>query len=380
MAKKTQYKVCLGCKRKLALYKYFSSKNPLTSSNGKMNICKECITKLVTNPDGTVNLDKFQDTLRRLDKPFVPEIFENAVKDIERKRSSGVGADNTTFIGTYFRILGTMPQYRNYTALDSSVVEANKLALAQQTMNEAKEVYEDAQAKKRDKYYNPDETNVDVPMLVTEELRDLFGEGLTYTEYRLMKKKYDKILENYTLKTSMHEEFLIDFVKFKVKEEMALSEGDIEAVKKWSALATTAADNAKLTPKQLTAADLQGGVNTFGEIFEAVESAKDVIPILPRFKQRPNDMVDFIIWNFVNYERDLNGMPKVSYEDIYKFYDERVAEYLSEHGDPFGIFENDPSRDEKNRATVRKFIAVEKNSDDDNIDNEDVSDNGENTE
>ena len=52
---------------------------------------------------------------------------------------------------------------------------------------------------------------------------------------------------------------------------------------------------------------------------EAVEQAVDVIPILPRFKYRPNDAVDFILWCYINYERNLNGLPEVKYSDVYKF-------------------------------------------------------------
>jgi hypothetical protein len=113
----------------------------------------------------------------------------------------------------------------------------------------------------------------------------------------------------------------------------------------------------------LTAADLQGGLSSFSEIFEAVEGAKDIIEVLPRFKMQPNDMPDFIIWNYINYERELNNMPRVDYEEIYKFYDERKDEYLREHGDPFGIVENDQSQDNEKRKLVKKLISVPKDGD-----------------
>lgn len=108
----------------------------------------------------------------------------------------------------------------------------------------------------------------------------------------------------------------------------------------------------------MTQADLQGGINSFSEIFKAVEQAVDIIPILPRFKFRPNDALDFNIWCYINYARDLQGLPLCTYEEVYKFYDKRKEEYLEQYGDPYGIFEGEPT--EKNRLNVEKFITLPK--------------------
>ena len=107
---------------------------------------------------------------------------------------------------------------------------------------------------------------------------------------------------------------------------------------------------------------MQGGLNSFSELLMAVEQTVDVIPILPRFKFRPNDAIDFNIWCIINYLRDLEGKPLCSYEDIYKFYDQRKAEYIEQYGDPYGIFSGDPT--EANRESVKKFITLPKDYED----------------
>ena len=169
--------------------------------------------------------------------------------------------------------------------------------------------------------------------------------------------------KTYVIQTNLHKEALLTYVRFKVKEEIATSKGDVQEAQKWYQAAQDAAEKAKITPKQLTKEDLQGGITSFSEIFKAVEQAVDVIPILPQFKYRPNDALDFVIWCYINYARDLQGLPQCSYEDVYRFYDKKKKEYLDQYGDSYGIFEEDPTP--KNRENIKKFIVLPKDYDED---------------
>ena len=108
--------------------------------------------------------------------------------------------------------------------------------------------------------------------------------------------------------------------------------------------------------KQLNSIDVQGGVTCFSEFFQKFERVKDVTRILPRFKYRPNDAPDFIIWCYINYCRRLEGKPEVEYADVYKFYDEKVEEYLKQYGDPYRIFEGDTTL--ANREKIKEFIKL----------------------
>jgi hypothetical protein len=158
------------------------------------------------------------------------------------------------------------------------------------------------------------------------------------------------------MQTNLHQEALATYVRFKVKEEDATANGNVDEAKKWYDAAVNAAEKAKLTPKQLTKADLQGGVTSISELTKALEQAVDVIKIMPQFKYRPNDAADFNIYCYVNYERELNSQPQVEYSDIYSFYDKKKKEYLEQNGDPYGIFNGDTT--EKNRDTVKTFIKL----------------------
>lgn len=52
----------------------------------------------------------------------------------------------------------------------------------------------------------------------------------------------------------------------------------------------------------------------------------------------------------------MHGQPLCKYEDIYKFYDKRKEEYISQYGDPYGIFDDDPT--ETLRPNIKKFITL----------------------
>lgn len=376
-AKRTR-QVCQVCKQNKPLCDYYKTNNSLyQSKEGTFGICKECIQKMTTNEDGTVNKKALNDLMIMMNRPFLPKLLDECLVDA-KKRKKRDGTYGISPVALYMsrmskKTLEYIPMGYNDVMGNNQDVTKEDVA-KRKVANEIRNVIgveaEEQHRMELEKIAAEERQATGDYVLdtykkfeVTDEMRDLFGTGLTMQEYILLNKKYQTLIQSYPIKTAMHKEFLVTYVKYKVKEEMAIADNDMVSADKWGSMAIKAAENAKLTPKQLTAADLQGGLSSFSEIFEAVEGAKDIISILPRLRQQPNDMADFIIWNYVNYERDLNNMPMVDYADIYKFYDERKEEYLREHGDPFGIFDNDNTQDPKQRKTVEKFIAVEKDGD-----------------
>ena len=97
----------------------------------------------------------------------------------------------------------------------------------------------------------------------------------------------------------MHTEALLNYIRYRVKEELSTAKGNVKEAKEWGQLAKDAATAAKINPSQLSKADLSDGLSTFSELSQAVEREVDIIPILPRFKCRPNDALDFNIWCYI---------------------------------------------------------------------------------
>lgn len=216
---------------------------------------------------------------------------------------------------------------------------------------------------KKSKYSTDDITNMAKQQAnkkmygkATKEMKEFWG-NFPDDEICRMQSKYDFMAKSYPLKTNTHIENLRNYVKYSIKADIALEEGDFANLKNWTDLAQKAADSAKLNVKQMSASDLTGGLTCFAELSQKVEECIDIIPILPQFKYRANDSVDFTIWCLINYTRSLLGKPEVEYKEIYKFYDDKKAEYIKETGDPFGLFKDDPT--EKNRPILEEFTNLD---------------------
>lgn len=352
--KNTKFKVCLACpsdNNNRPLSEFYLSKNPM-HQDGKLPWCKECIKKSSILSTGEIDEDKFKSVLRQIDRPYYKDILQSAINQYKKEHSyvedSDVKYHGSDIIGLYFKNLNSLRQVTNKSYGDS---EREGFVRRHGVQAATLKISENIKQKEIDKH--PYEVG---DFKVTDEIKSLFGDGYSTVEYKKMFDKYEKLKINYTLQTNIHQEALATYVRFKVKEEDATARGDVDEAKKWYDAAQNAAEKAKLTPKQLTKADLDSGVNSISELTKAVEQAVDVIKILPRFKYRPNDAPDFNIWCYVDYERKLNDEAPVSYEDVYEFYDKKRQEYISQNGDPYGIFNNEPTL--KNRETVKTFITL----------------------
>ena len=349
-------KICLACppeenKNIHPLGDFYLSKNPM-HKDGKLPWCKNCIKQESLNKLGEIDEEKFKSVLRQIDRPYYKDVLQSAVKQYKKEHSyiedNDIKYHGEDIIGLYFKNLNTLRQVANKSYGDS---EKEGFVRKQGVQAASVNIGNTIKQTVKDKHYS----NID-DFEVTEEIKSLFGDGYDTLEYKKMFDKYEKLKINYTLQTNIHQEALATYVRFKVKEEDATARGNVDEAKKWYDAAQNAAEKAKLTPKQLTKADLDSGVNSVSELTKAVEQAVDVIKIMPQFKYRPNDAPDFNIWCYVDYERKLNDQPPISYEDVYSFYDKRREEYISQNGDPYGIFNNEPTL--KNRETVKTFIKL----------------------
>lgn len=343
--------ICAKCGDK---GEFYSSKSIMHTKWEKMCYCKNCLVELFQELHK--KLDDKEKAMIELCKlvniPYKMDCFKAALEKFNE--------DGTEIVRGYFSNFAHIRIKPEDTFFDSDIFQFSADGLLSSRDNMNPEIISTDGEEPIEKFQG------------REELENMFGFGFTKKEYLAMKKKYDFLKNNYPGKTSMHQEALTTYVTYKVKQELATAKGDAKEANTWGKLADNAATNAKINPSQLSARDLQGGAGSFSEISEIVEQAIDVIPILPQFKNQPIDAADFIIWQFVNYERDLSGMPLCKYEDVYKFYDDRMNDYLEQYGDPYGIYANDPTV--QNRKKIQSFISTEAEKEID--DNKDSFENG----
>lgn len=353
-------KICLSCpedKAEKTINNFYTS-NSKMHQDGYIPYCKSCILDKAYNYEkDNIDVEKLKSLLRQIDKPFINTALQSAINQYKKAyKGKEVGKYNKKkIIQYYFKNIQSLPQYSGMTWEDGFKYEKEN-SLTKSDEDKVKQI-----VKSDDRVYLEESDD----FKVTPEIVKLFGEGYTISEYRDMWKKYEFLSVNYPKTTNFHVEALVSYVKYKVKEETAVLEGNVAEADKWYKMSVKAAEKAKINPDQLSKSDLQGGLNSYCELIQAVEEAVDVIPILPEFKFSPRDAVDFNIYCYINYLRDLEGKPLCSYEDIYKFYDERKQEYIKTQGDPYGIFTDDPT--ESNRENIKKFITLPNDYYDDDL-------------
>jgi len=293
---------CTGCdhdKKPSQFYKSYG-----TTKSGTLPYCKQCCIDMSLNNNGTLNIDKFNNMLSKVDRPFLHQtLIDNMNKYPEKIESA---------IGFYFKDLG-MVQNRGLKYKDSIFEPSNT--------NGNSEI--DITTKKN---------NFEIDGMTSEQLQDKFGVGYTDEEYYCFEKKWRKLADSYGQKTSLHVESLTTYIRFRVKEELATSKGDVSEATKWGQLAEKAQQSGKLNVAQLSKSDISGGVDLVCQIFEAVESEVGVIPLLPKLIEQPMDDADMVIWSLINYGRTLEDKPRVKYKEIWNFYKDMLGEYCGDKG------------------------------------------------
>jgi hypothetical protein len=185
-----------------------------------------------------------------------------------------------------------------------------------------------------------------------ENFRDscigLFGEGFTDTEYKILWEKYSAILKNYQLKSELHKEMLIKYCKYALREETAIANNDVESAKQWGQLANKVADSAKINPSKLSSDDLTDGITGFAQLATAVEKAKNIVDVLPKYKDRPQDKADMILWFYITYICKVQNKPVPEYKEIYSFMQEMFKKNAERYKDILKTMEIIPQDSDKN--------------------------------
>ena len=313
-AKQTERKKCLKCEiSKHKHDQFYSSLNPL-HADGKVPYCKDCLRQMVVDQDGYIDVELVTEMLRQIDKPFISDVWDNSKLESERRHRE--------VIGLYMKNISL--GYKDCTFKDSVFINSDDTGYSKE--------FEEEEPKEEKKFKRA-RLRKEKTQEEWDELEDKWGYGYSRDELLAFEKKYLLLKNNYAEKTAMHTEALLTYIRYRVKEEIATAGGNIDDARKWGDLASKAANNAKINPSQLSKSDLTDGLNTFGELVRAVEAAEDIIPILPRFKEKPQDKVDFTVLCFINYLRDLQGLPLVEHKDVYEFYEKRKEEYKMRLGD-----------------------------------------------
>lgn len=292
-------KTCQGnCKRELIETQFYKSNSPLFS-DGRVNICKKCLNKMIDNND----INTVYTVLQALDVPFLKNYW-----DIAKEKNP-----NNPF-GKYITMANSGINEFKGTRWKDSSYENNAIKSSEDILTDAE----------KDRFKIEDMTR--------EQLENKYGIGYTDEEYYCFEKKWRKLADSYGQKTSIHTESLTNYIRFRVKEELATASGDVSEATKWGALAEKAQQSGKLNVSQLSKSDISGGIDLVPQLFEAVEDKVGIISILPKLKEQPYDDADLIIWAIMEYYQRLEDKPRIAYKDIWNFYDEMLIDFYKQKG------------------------------------------------
>jgi hypothetical protein len=251
------------------------------------------------------SVESVKDVLRQIDKPFIASLWRSCVEEYP---------DNP--FGNFMRCIGSLQQYKGWTWDNSSFGEDDKIV--------GTSVETEKKSSKKSTSSAVTNQN-EIPL----ELYDKWGFEFTPKEIIAFEALYNDLKNNYKLPTASHVEFLKLACISRVKATNAMARGDTKEARDYMAIFKDMTSAGKLQPAQFSKADLSEGLDGFGQLVRQVEKSHGIIPILPMFKEQPQDKVDIVLWAYINYVRNLKGLPDVEYNEIWKFYDDRKRDYES---------------------------------------------------
>jgi ssDNA-binding Zn-finger/Zn-ribbon topoisomerase 1 len=309
-----EYFICPKCGKKLDISNFYThSRKPM----GILPICKTCMYDMVLDETG-VNRQGMIALMKYLDMPFIQKEYEECVNKNTNSPKRAVSV--------YMNLKMTKNEYVDLRFKDSMYDVFVDLDLKEEPVgisldNDRVDLLEEE--------ISPQQAKIQR----AKELKAKWGnfDSLDYLER--CERLYIEIVQGgYVIASSMHDLSVRNYCKLQVDWDIAQETKDYNAMRELKQPLKDARTDAKLNPSQFKAGDFQnGGANSFGEITRMVAKRDGFIPLPMKFFKQPNDQLDWMMLELVNYDRSVLGLPEVTYEELYKHYIERIEKFNREY-------------------------------------------------
>lgn len=312
---------CEKCNKTMNGDQFYSSNNlDKYPNDGKLNMCKKCLTLHVDNWDPETYLW----ILQEIDVPYIPDEWNKLLASYGKDRRKTTGM---TILGRYLSKM-KLKQFKEYRWNDTEHLQD----VANKKMEEAmkKQGYDRAQIDEAiekasipvpqgeilppdfNSYAEPsyfDQQNGiaqdDLEFDLTDEdklyLRLKWGKTYKPEEWVALEKLYNEMMDSYEISTAGHIDTLKLICKTSLKANQLIDMGDIEGFQKMSKVYDTLMKSGKFTAAQNKA-----------ESGEYVDSISELIMIcekdgfIPRYyTDGPQDKVDYVIQDLQDYTHTL---------------------------------------------------------------------------
>lgn len=329
---------CKKCGKTMDDTQFYTSKNiEKYPPDGKMDICKKCLTMHVDNWDP----ETYKWILQEIDVPYIKEEWDGILEKYGKDPKKVTGL---TIIGRYLSKM-KLKQWNKYTWADTEALEkestqrkiSNMKAQGftddeiqeqlsiDRTPPKPKELQEIQAPVDSPEYYDPENEEDEFSDQLTEEdklmLRLKWGRGYSWEERVRMEQLYNDMMSSYDIQGAGHKDTLIMVCKASLKANQLIDAGDIDGFQKMQKAYDSLMKSGKFTAAQ-----------NKGESGEFVDSIGELVALceregfIPRYyTDGPQDKVDRTLQDLQQYthtlvteEMNLGNMIEASLREIVK--------------------------------------------------------------
>ena len=315
---------CEKCNRTMSEKEFYSSNNLEKYPNdGKLPICKKCITMHVDNWDPSTYLW----ILQEVDVPYIPKEWNKLMATYAKDRSKVSGM---TILGRYLSKM-KLKQFKDYRWKDTEFLQQLYENEIEQTMKrqgyDQQQIAEAVQKAsfsvpegelkppepKDDSYYDNNEQDYfdqengisDVEFELTDEeklMRRLkWGKSYRPEEWVKLEQLYNEMMQSYDIQSAGHIDTLKLICKTSLKANQLIDIGDVEGFQKMSKVYDNLMKSGKFTAAQ-NKAESGEYVDSIGELVAICEKEG----FIPRYyTDGPQDKVDKTLLDLQNYTYSL---------------------------------------------------------------------------
>ena len=316
-AVKEQY-YCKKCNRTMAAEQFYGSNNKEKYPEGKLDICKKCLTMHVNNWDP----ETYVWILKECDVPYVPDEWSKLLETYGRNPEKMTGM---TILGKYLSKM-KLKQFKDYRYEHTEFLQELANNKLEQTMKrQGYDAAEITMAIEKNKIAVPEggfvEPVFQEPMVedyfaqqsggeedfvddLTEEdrtyLRLKWGKAYKPEEWVKLEQLYEEMMASYDVQGAGHIDTLKLLCKTSLKANQLIDMGDIEGFQKMSKVYDSLMKSGKFTAQQ----NKENGefVDAIGQLVEICEKEG----FIPRYYiDKPNDRVDETLADMKGYTKTL---------------------------------------------------------------------------
>lgn len=316
--KKTYY--CERCGRTMVANEFYTSRNREKYPNdGKLSLCKKCVTAHVDNWDPST----FIPILQEIDVPYVKPEWDTL---LERYGTDASKITGMTIIGRYLSKM-KLNQWKDTTWKDTEKIAADlerkaRLAMEERGLTE-EEIAAQLAVDRTPARPEPvevaasgdEEPTTGFPQIIEEPdefedqlseedklyLKLKWGKGYRAEEWVKMEQLYEDMMASYDIQSAGHKDTLKMICKTSLKANQLLDCGDIDGFQKMSKAYDTLMKSGKFTAAQ-----------NKGETGEYIDSIGELVALcekegfIPRYyTDGPQDKVDRVLEDLQGYTRAL---------------------------------------------------------------------------